>query len=196
MTGSDRQLEALLLVAAALERLDVDYAVCGSLASSVYGEFRATQDVDIVARLRPFHAVPLLRALTPAFYIPDDAVQDAIRRGRSFNAIHTEWAEKIDVFVPPDSRWTEYQLRRRELKVLNPATGGSAYFVSAEDVVLAKLDWFRRGGEVSGQQWRDVQGVLRLRGEELHRDYMDERAAELGVSDLLVRARTEAGLGG
>lgn len=179
----------------ALERLDVDYAIGGSFASSIYGEMRATQDVDVIARLRPFHVFPLLRMISPVFYVDGEAVRSAIERNRSFNAIHTEWAEKIDVFVPADSRWTEYQLRRREPKVVDAETGRRAYFVSAEDVVLSKLSWFRRGGEVSEQQWRDVQGVLRLRGTELQFDYMGERAAELGITDLLARARTEAGLG-
>jgi hypothetical protein len=35
--------------------------------------------------------------------------------------------------------------------------------------VLAKLEWFRRGGEVSERQWADVLGVLRASGASLDR---------------------------
>ena len=33
---------------------------------------------------------------------------------------------------------------------------------SAEDVLLAKLEWYRRGGDTSERQWDDVKGLLRV----------------------------------
>ena len=39
-------LEALRLVTAAFDKLGIQYAVGGSYASSVYGEARATRDVE------------------------------------------------------------------------------------------------------------------------------------------------------
>jgi hypothetical protein len=63
---------------------------------------------------------------------------------------------------------------------------------SAEDIVLAKLEWFRRGGEVSERQWADVLGVLRASRLSLDRRYMEDGARELEVTDLLARAVKEA----
>jgi len=40
-----------------------------------------------------------------------------------------------------------------------------------------------------------VLGVLKARGPELERDYLDDRALELGVADLLRKSLREAGLG-
>jgi hypothetical protein len=62
---------------------------------------------------------------------------------------------------------------------------------SAEDTVLAKLEWFRRGGESSERQWWDIVGVLRVTSN-LDRPYLDRWAASLGVTDLLQRALADA----
>ena len=64
---------------------------------------------------------------------------------------------------------------------------------SAEDVLLAKLEWFRRGGETSERQWADVAGLLRVGQAGLDRAYLRRWAALLGVADLLERAISEVG---
>lgn len=64
----------------------------------------------------------------------------------------------------------------------------SARFASPEDTILAKLEWYRAGGEVSDRQWRDILGVLLTRARELDRDYLRQWAVELAVADLLERA--------
>jgi hypothetical protein len=63
---------------------------------------------------------------------------------------------------------------------------------SAEDTILAKLEWFRSGGEVSDRQWADIVGVLRAVGRFLDSAYLEQWALALSVADILARARTEA----
>lgn len=63
--------------------------------------------------------------------------------------------------------------------------------LSAEDVVLAKLEWFRMGGDVSERQWRDILGVLKVQQSTLDVDYLERWAQELGVADLMQRALEE-----
>src|SRR5213080_1203870 len=48
---------------AALEQLTVPYHIGGSVASSLYGEFRPTQDVDIVADMQLAHVRLFVRLL-------------------------------------------------------------------------------------------------------------------------------------
>lgn len=94
--------EPILVVAQivnAFDTLGVEYVVGGSLASSVYGIPRATQDVDLVAKMNAAHAEPLARLLRSDFYVDVDMILDAVRRRASFNVIHLATMFKADVFV-------------------------------------------------------------------------------------------------
>src|SRR5206468_8993678 len=79
----------------ALDDLGAPNAIVGSLASSVHGIPRSTNDVHIVAALRREHADPLASALGGDFYVDGDAHRS------EFNVIHLATMFKIDVFVPP-----------------------------------------------------------------------------------------------
>jgi hypothetical protein len=63
-----------------------------------------------------------------------------------------------------------------------------------ETTALQKLWWFRRGNEVSDQQWRDVLGILKVKANRLDYDYLKHWAARLAVSDLLEKAFDDAGI--
>ena len=185
-------ISVVLLVADVLDALGVSYAIGGSLASAVHGVMRATMDADLVADLRLEHVEPLARMLGEAFYADVAMMHDAVRRHSSFNVIHLETTLKVDVFVAKPRPFDRSQLARRQLHLLSEKPDRRAYVTSAEDIVLAKLEWYRRGGEVSDRQWRDVLGVLKVQGERVDRSYLQRMAGELGVGDLLGRAIEEA----
>ncbi len=182
-------LEVTMIVVEALESLGVPYLITGSLASGLFGPARATMDADILADLRPEDAEPLVTKLSPSFYLDLEAVREAIRRRGSFNAIHLETAFKVDLFVSQDRPFDRMELERRQRYEVNTSPPRSACFASPEDVVLSKLEWYLSGGEVSDRQWNDVLGVLKLQGDRLDQDYLRRWAEELGVTELLERAR-------
>jgi len=174
-----------------LESLGVRYVVGGSLASSMYGVPRATQDVDLAADLDAEHLEPLLAALAGEFYVSPEAAADAIRTRTSFNVIHLATMFKADIFVADASPWAAMQLQRGREEVFESTR---VRFASPEDVVLHKLGWFRLGNEISDRQWSDVLGVLRTQAGQLDEAYIDRWAEALGVRELLERARREAPL--
>ncbi|GJQ37352.1 MAG: hypothetical protein PGMFKBFP_02947 [Anaerolineales bacterium] len=181
-----------LLVAQTLEQLGIDYAVGGSLASSLHGVMRSTLDVDIVADMKMEHIQPLVAALSKEFYADDEMMRDAIEHRSSFNLIHYETAFKVDIFIRKLRAFDQMQLERRRTSVIATDPEQSVYIVSPEDIILAKLEWYRMGGEVSDRQWRDILGVLKTRAGELDLDYLRKWAGELKVSDLLERALRES----
>jgi hypothetical protein len=186
-------LRITLAVARALERLGIPYFVGGSLASSAHGVARATLDADIVARLEPEQAQRFVGELGQGYYADVDAIADAARRRSSFNVIHIASAFKVDVFVPCATVYDDLEMERSQPQVIDEETGDTIRFCTAEDTLLAKLSWFRQGGEVSERQWRDVLGILRIAGPVLDQGYLVRWAGILGVADLLDRALAEAG---
>jgi hypothetical protein len=181
-----------LQVIEVLEALGVDYVIGGSLASSVYGTARATMDADLVADLRSDHVDRLVQTLRDAFYIDTEAVRDAIRQRSSFSVIHLTTMFKVDVFIPKTRPFDQAQLKRRVKQVVSTDPERTAYIASAEDTILAKLEWYRLGNEVSDRQWRDILSVLRVQGQRLDLSYLRRSAAGLGVADLLERALAES----
>ena len=73
--------EPLLVVArlGAFDDLGIRYLVGGSLASTIYGKPRATQDVNLVAEIAPDQAEPFAGALADEFYSPNVRSRWAVR---------------------------------------------------------------------------------------------------------------------
>ncbi len=192
MSRPPELLRALGPVADALEALAVPYFVTGSIASSVRGLARASIDVDLVADLGPEKAARFAGLLRGSYYVSEEAVRDAARERSSFNVIHLETMLKVDVFVADASGPQRAALARARPERLDEESPRTFPVATAEDVILAKLRWFRLGGERSERQWTDVLGVLRAAATGPDLTYLREQAIALGVEDLLARAVSEA----
>jgi hypothetical protein len=134
----------------------------------------------------------LVDVLGPDFYADAAMIRDAVRGCSSFNVIHKPTMFKVDVFIPKARPFDRAQFERRVLQSLTGDEGGQVYVASPEDNILAKLHWYRLGGEVSERQWRDVLNVMRIQDQRLDLNYLRRWAAELGVADLLAEALKQA----
>lgn len=180
----------ILIVTSIFDSMDVTYAIGGSLASASYGRFRNTNDADIVADLQLFQVDELVDLLGDDFYRDAEMIRTAILQQRSFNLIFLPTFFKIDVFIPQNRPFDALQLERRIASRL-PGMEQEVFLVSAEDSILAKLHWYRLGGEQSERQWRDVLTVIRAQRNRLDYDYLKSVSGSLQVSDLLIIAIEE-----
>ena len=149
--AADDILIAALRVTGALSALRVPHFLTGSLASSLHGVPRTTQDVDLVADLRPEHVAPLVRDLESDCFVEEDAVRAALRHEAPFHVVHLESAFLVDVFASRKDAWSLQQMARRQTVELVSPRGASLAVASAEEVLLSKLRWFSEGGGVSDQ---------------------------------------------
>jgi hypothetical protein len=180
-----------LEVASGLEELGLDYVVGGSVASSLHGIPRATQDIDIVVVLPGKHVDGFVERFESSFYVDRDMVMDAIQRRASFNIIHLATMYKVDVFVADRSDLVREELSRR-LAIELGEPPRTVWVCSAEDIVLQKLDWYEQGNRISDRQWLDVLGVLKVQGAKLDLAYLRRWANARGLSNLLEKALREA----
>jgi len=187
-------IEVTLRVTGFFEKLGVPYFIGGSLASTLYGMVRTTQDSDIVAEMSSEHIPEFVSELEAEFYIDQEMIAEAIRRNSSFNIIHRDTMFKVDVFIPKQRPFHRSQLARVKRQTFSLGKEVSANFASPEDAILSKLEWYRMGGGGSDRQWRDILGVLKTRAGELDLEYLRHWAGELKVSDLLERVISQAAL--
>lgn len=188
----DESLSVALSVARILDALEVRWFLGGSLASSVHGVPRATLDADIVADLTPAHVKPLLRSLGNEWYMDEGAIRAAMESRSSFNLIHLGSAMKVDVFLPKLRRFDGGQFARASRTPITEEAGAEIPVCAAEDIIVAKLEWFRIGQETSERQWSDIVGVMRINKGGLNLELLRESSRELGVMDLLEKALAEA----
>jgi hypothetical protein len=184
-------LDVALLVATALEGVGAEYFVGGSVASSLQGEPRATNDIDIVVSMLPRRVPAFAAALGGDFEVDQEMLREALERASCANIFYLPWVTKIDLFGVGETPFDEVEFSRRQ-RVRVRQTGEELFVKSPEDTILRKLLWYREGGEVSSKQWRDVVEVLRVSGSRILAPYLDEWAGRLALTDLLVRARRQA----
>lgn len=192
MTAAD-PIAVALVVTRALHQLGIPHTIGGSIASSFAGEPRATVDIDVVAAMDATHADALVAALGGEFYVDDAAVRRAVRDRGTVNLIHQDTHLKVDLFIAGGTPLDELQIARRREVTLGD--GRVLHVHPPEDILLQKLRWFRRGGEVSDRQWRDILAIVRVQGAALDRAYLETHAPVLAVGDLLSRALEEGGPG-
>lgn len=164
------------------EELSINYFLTGSLASGVRGEFRATNDIDIVAELKSKDVVKFVDSASKTFFADIEHVTNAVAAQKSFNLIHIETIIKVDIFTRIDSLQIEQLKRSTPVEI--PGIDLPVKIASAEDIIISKLVWYQKGGRVSERQWRDIQGVLAINGSAIDRSYIFQWCEQLEISDL------------
>jgi hypothetical protein len=178
----------LARLAAKLRAAEVPHMVVGSFASSFHGVPRSSQDLDLVIDPEPASLRRLLADLPPdEYYVDENTAMDALRARGQFNIVDMASAWKADLIVRKARRFSIEELRRRTEGDL---MGARVFVASAEDTIIAKLEWAKAGGG-SELQLRDVSGILELRSD-LDYAYLEHWIAELGLAEEWARVRNAA----
>lgn len=170
-------------------KLNIPYFVGGSIASSLYGIPRATQDVDIIVEMSVAHVNMFIKSIEDDFVVNVDAVKSAVRKKSCFNIIDKEELYKVDIFIQkPDDISKAAMLRKIKYTVSELEEIKAFYICSPEDIISHKLYWFKLGGNVSERQWNDVLEVLKVQGKRIDFDYLRNICKALDVEKLLDKA--------
>lgn len=173
-----------------LDQLGIAYAIGGSIASSLYGKVRFTQDADITVQPFEQQADRLFETLKPSYYISKEAMHHALRQRSSFNVVHLENAFKVDIFVHKDTEFEKQLIPRSKPTELSESIEKPLSVVSPEDIILLKLQWHTTAG--SDRQWSDVLGVLSVQGDKLDFGYLKKWAAILRIDQLMEKCIFES----
>lgn len=176
------------------EQLGIPYYITGGVAASMYGDPRTTRDMDLVIEARREDISQLAEALEQAgFYCPPGAVEEiAEGRGQTLSITHMEQLLNADLVLNINTDFDRSKMARRRLEAIDEAELLQVWVIAPEDLILAKLLWGR--GNQSEKQWRDVLGVLKVQVDILNYAYLAEWAEQLGISEMLQQALTEAGI--
>ena len=182
--------EVFRRIIAALDEAGIPHMLTGSFASSFHGLTRATQDIDLVIAPTESQIRDLVGRLSPEVYYVDlEAALDALRRRSQFNIIDLDTGWKVDLIVRRDRPFSVQEFERRQEIDFS---GIRLAVATAEDVILAKLEWATLGS--SQRQIEDVAGILQLRSEEINQEYIEDWVAKLGLDEAWKQARRLAGI--
>jgi hypothetical protein len=177
-------------VVQALEGAGTPYMLTGSFASSFHGVPRASQGIDIVMAPTDRQLETLVKLLpSPDYYVDLEVAREARRAESMFNVIDLAAGWKVDLIIRKSRAFSREEFARRVKAVLY---GQELFIASAEDVILAKLEWAKMGQ--SDRQIEDVSDVLRIRWGSLDERYLDLWLRELELEDQWARARKRAGV--
>lgn len=172
--------ELMQVVADYFESQKIPYRVVGSMASMAYGEPRFTNDIDVVAELKPENAGGLWAAFpAPDYYVSATAISEAIARRTQFNIVHPASGLKADIIVAPDDEFARSEASRIR-RIISPGEY-SAWFCSPEDAILKKLVYYQLSGGVSEKHPRDIIGIMKLQGSKLDHVYISRWVDKLGL---------------
>jgi hypothetical protein len=162
-----------------LERSKIPYMLTGSVASSAHGLPRSTRDLDIViAPTRQQLLALMLEFPSSDYYADEQQALEALVRRSQFNVIDHTTGWKVDFIIAEDSEYGHAALARR--KAIDMA-GNAVYVASAEDVLLAKLQWAKMSG--SERQLQDAAGIVSTQAENLDVAYIENWVRKLGLEE-------------
>ena len=180
--------EFLRKVTAALEICGVPYMLTGSLASSMYGIPRATNDIDIVIAPTREQLLAVIQFFKRMNLYVEERALAALSNRTQFNIIDFPRGWKVDLIIQKDRDFSVVEFGRRST---HEVEGMRLTIAAAEDVVLAKMEWSKIGD--SERQLIDAAGVVSVQGDKLDINYIEQWVNSLGLQRQWADVQRRAG---
>ena len=178
--------EVLKIVVEKLEACGIAYMIVGSFASNIHGKPRTTHDADVVIEIDEPSLEKFAQSLGNDFYFDVETAKDAIRRNFMCNALHYDTGFKIDFFIRKNRAFALSEFKRKKM---DDFLGRPCWFATAEDTILAKLEWSKMGE--SERQFSDAVNIAKIQKQILDFAYLHRWAGDLQVGDLLDKLMQE-----
>lgn len=178
------EIENLLLkITQILEELEISYLVTGGIAVAIWGSPRSTLDIDIIINIRKEQISSLVVAfkrISPAGYADEKMAKKALKEKGEFNFIDSETGLKIDFWVQKEDAFSQNEFQRRVLKKFGSK---KAWFISPEDLILRKLQWYKL--TETSKHLEDIKSIMKI--SKVDREYIDHWAKQQSTSEILAK---------
>lgn len=156
-------LEAVVVLQERLRRQGISSAVVGGIALSIWGEPRATRDVDVRVLLGRKDAARLLAVLADDYTFLADEPLEMLRK-MGFLFIQDRTGLRLDLLLADTDFDREAVQRARPVEI---APGKVMYVCSAEDLLIYKLISTR------SRDYEDAVSIARRQGDALDDEYVE-----------------------
>jgi hypothetical protein len=177
------QEKLLIDIVKILDDLKIKYFITGGFAVSIWGRPRATFDIDIVVIIAEAQAARLAmawKAISKAGYADAKMVKEAIKNGGEFNFIDPDSGLKVDFWTSKEDGNSYPDFKNRKLKKVG---GQKVYFISAEDLILSKLQWYKLSP--SEKHMDDIKSVIKISGNVLDKKYLKLWIKKLDLEQII-----------
>lgn len=175
----------LKLVITLLENSKMEYMIVGSVAGSIYGEPRLTRDLDLVVALSPgdVQKFPVMFDSKDFYVPPQEIISQEATRGGFVNLLHHASGLKVDLVFRKYNRHALMEFtRKKRIEVLHNL---SAWVAAPEDVIIAKLRYYREGE--SEKHLIDIRGILA--NTPIDQKYLDDWISELELTSCFAKIK-------
>ena len=179
--------DILLFLSNIFNKHHLNYFATGSLAVAFYGRERTSHDFDFKISFSHKESKSLILALSdlsPDYIYDKEGIISAIETKSMANILYLPLGFKIDLWFNKETVFDQERFKR---KINQTIEGQKINFISPEDLILIKLDWYRNSH--SDRHFEDAASVLQIQ-KNLDQKYLNLWAKKLKVENYLKQLKT------
>jgi len=161
------QTDALTQFICDLNSLGAPYMITGAYAVSYFGLPRTTHDLDIVIEVKLADLGRFFRTFRKGYLVDNNMAENAVQYKTHFTIIHEKSDLRIDLWILKGTAGEAKKFERRKKVSL---FGAATFIISAEDMLLTKLEWFGRSKNT--KHLDDAVGIIKVQGGKLNKVYL------------------------